>query len=145
MFQAAFVCASFLGMVGNIHGDRSVCPNQIAIDGLSEAFGGCGDTLVLELDLALTALVILGADVAVHDLQRQDHVVQVGNIAELKFFVPNGIQVALLDGGFLVSKVLVAVGSLVVGEKGVEWVDEMRCFFLRGFRKSMGRIRTTGQ
>ena len=29
-----------LGMVGNIHGDRSVGPNQIAIDGLDEALGG---------------------------------------------------------------------------------------------------------
>ena len=64
---------------------------------------------MLELDLALAALVVLRANVAVHDLQRQDHVVEVGNVAELKIFIPNGIQIAVFDGRFLVSKVLVPI------------------------------------
>jgi len=80
-----------LGMVGNIHGRRSVSPKQTAIDGLREALGGYGDTLVFELDLALAALVVPRANIAVHDLQRQNHIVQGGDVAELKIFVPNGI------------------------------------------------------
>ena len=63
---------------------------------------------MLKLNLALATLVILGANIAIIALQCKYHVIKGGNI-ELEVFVPNGIQVALLHGGFLVPIVMVAM------------------------------------
>lgn len=64
------VLASSLGFVGNFQGDRSVCCNEVAVDGFAKALGRVGNALVLELDLALSALVVSGANILVVDLQR---------------------------------------------------------------------------
>jgi len=94
-------------MIGNIHDDLSIGAKKVAVDGFCESLGRPSDTLVLELDLALSTIIILGANIAIKALQCKNHVVE-GWDVELEVFVPNGIQVALLDGGFLVSIVVVA-------------------------------------
>lgn len=95
-------------MIGNIHDDLSIGTKKVAVDGFCESLGRPSDAFVLELDLALSTLVILGANIAIIALQCKNHVVE-GWDVELEVFVPNGIQVALLDGGLLVSIVVVTM------------------------------------
>ena len=92
----------------NVDGYLPVCLQEVAIDALDDALGGFGDALVLELDLALADLVVSGANIAVHDLEGKDHVVEGGDV-EVEGFVPHGIEFALLGGRILESVVLVAV------------------------------------
>ena len=99
-----------LFLVRDLALNGSVSREEVEVDRLFEVLGAIGDVLVLELDLALSALVVSGANVAVHDLEREDHVVQGGDV-ELKVLVPNGIELALLGGGFLISIVVVSVGD----------------------------------
>ena len=97
----------FLLLVRNIDRDRSVRPQQVSVDGLLDALGRGRDALVLELDLAPARLVVLGTNVRVIDAEGQDHVVE-GRDVEVEGFVPDGVDVALLDRGLLVPIVLVS-------------------------------------
>ncbi len=81
--------------VGNLKGKSSVAAQQVEIDRLFKTLGRRGNALVFELDLALSALVVLGTDIVVHDLEAQDHVVESGNVKS-KGLVPDGVAFARL-------------------------------------------------
>jgi len=93
-------------LVTNVNGDFSVGSQEVEINALYEARGWGRDLFVLELDLALAALVVAATNVAVVRLQGQNHVIEGGNV-ESEGFVPDGVYIALLDGGLLISVVLV--------------------------------------
>ena len=97
------ICLLF---VTDVNCKFSVGSNKVEINALYEARGRGRDVFVLELDLSLAAIVIPGTDVAVEDLTGQHHVFEGGNV-EGEGFVPNGVDVALLFGGLLISEVLV--------------------------------------
>ena len=65
------------------------------------------NVLVLELDLALSTLVVLGTNIVIEDAETQDHVVEGGDV-EGKGLVPDGVAFALLGRRDLGSVVLVA-------------------------------------
>lgn len=103
----SFVRASRrLWIVRNVDGNGSVSSQQIEIAGLFETLGCACDSLVLQFDLALAALVVPGTNIVVIDSQGQNHVVQGGDV-EGKGLVPDGIDVAFFHGGLLVSVVLI--------------------------------------
>ena len=84
-------------MVGNLHDDLSICLEKVTIDGLFEALRGPCNALLFKLDLAPSALVVLGTNITVEYSQCKNHVVERWNV-ELKIFVPDWIQVAMLNG-----------------------------------------------
>ena len=84
-------------MVGNLHDDLSICLEKVTIDGLFEALGGPCNALLFKLDLASSALIVLGTNIAIEYSQSKNHVVERWNV-ELKIFVPDWIQVAMLNG-----------------------------------------------
>lgn len=96
-------------MVGNLYNDLSICPNKVAINCLFDSLGRPGDSLVLQLNFTFAAFIVFGTNIAVIDSQCEDHVVKSRDV-ELEVFVPNRIQVAMLDGGLLVSIIMVAIG-----------------------------------
>ena len=97
---------SNLLFVGDFKGKSSVAFQQIKVDGLFEKLWRAGNILVLELDLALSALVVLGSNVVVEELEGQNHVVEGGNV-EGKGLVPDRVHFALFGGRDLDSVVLV--------------------------------------
>lgn len=104
-FTRVASCCLFL--VGNLKGEGSVATQEVEIDGSFKALGIGRNVLVLELDSALAALVVPGANVVVVDTEVQHHVVE-GIDVEGKRLVPDGVDLALLGRGDLGSKVPVA-------------------------------------
>ncbi len=86
---------------------HSVATQQVEIDSLLKELWLTGNSFLLELELALSALVVLGSNVVVVQRETQNHVVQGWNV-EGKRFVPNGVAFVALGGRDLDTIVLVA-------------------------------------
>ena len=93
-------------LVGDLEGKSSVATQQVEIDSLLKELWNTGNSFLLELDLALSALVVLGTDIVVVELEAQNHVVEGRNV-EGESFVPDGVAFAGLGGRDLDTKVLV--------------------------------------
>ena len=92
--------------VGDFKGKSSVAFQQVKVDSLFEKLWRTGNALVLELDLALSALVVLGTNIVVVELEGQNHVVEGGNV-EGKGLVPDRVHFAPFGRRDLDSVVLV--------------------------------------
>lgn len=93
---------------------------------------------MFELDLALSALVVLGTDIVVHDLETQDHVVESGNVKG-KGLVPDGVALALLGRRDLGSIVLVTEDIVLLEfdlDIRIGFTDEIRVFEVAGLDES---------
>lgn len=91
----------------DIKDHHSVAAKEVEINGLFKALGTGRNVLVFELDLAVAALVVLGTNVVVKDVQGQDHVVE-GVDIKGKGLVPDGVSFARLGRRDLRPVVLVA-------------------------------------
>ena len=74
--------------------ERSVGFQEVEVDHLFEFLGFGSDVLFFELDLALSAFVVLRTNVVVIALKAQNHVVEGGNVKG-KGLIPNGVTFAL--------------------------------------------------
>lgn len=97
----------YLFLKRDLERDGSVAAQEVEIDGLFEERGIGRNVLVLELDLALAALVVFGTNIVVEDVEGQDHVVQ-GVDVKGEGLVPDRISVARFGRGDLCTVVLVA-------------------------------------
>ncbi len=93
--------------IRDFKGEGSVGAQQVEIDRPGKTLGIGRNVLVFELDLALSALVVLGANIVIVDAEAQHHVVEGGDV-EGKGLVPDGVALALLGRRNLGSIVLVA-------------------------------------
>jgi len=99
--------SSFLFLERDLDLDGSVSSQEVEIDGLLEVGGRGRNVLVLELDLAFSAPVVPGTNVAVEQIDRQDHVVEGGDV-EGEGLVPDGVDAVLFGRGDLGAVVVVA-------------------------------------
>merc|ERR1712224_130698 len=94
-------------MVGCLDDDLSVLSQELPVDRLLDALGGPRESLLVESDLAVPALVVPGPKVLVKDPQGQDHVLQGRNVPKVEILVPDGVELVLFCGADLVPVVLV--------------------------------------
>lgn len=91
--------------VGKGKEDVGVLANQTIVVLLLDVSGGSRETHFVKLDLTLAHLIV-AEGVLILDLASQFHVLQGGDV-EVESLVVDRVEVVLLDGGLLLSKVLV--------------------------------------
>jgi len=124
--------------IRDFKGEGSVGAQQVEIDRPGKTLGIGRNVLVFELDLALSALVVLGANIVIVDAEAQHHVVEGGDV-EGKGLVPDGVALALLGRRNLGSIVLVAEDIVLLEfdfDIGIGLSDEIRVFEVVGLDES---------